>query len=243
MCVTILLHNIVKNYPVILANNRDELISRKFINPIFLCENPKIFGPKDLERGGTWLGINEHRIIVNVLNRYTGKTNFFGSKNFVSRGELVLELLKFNSINKILEKIKSLKLTDFLPFHLITVSKEKAFLIIKEDSIKIFDISNKIFIIGNLDPFKKWEKYNFGYNFLKNCNFNNLKETIKNLKALLTFHKGDKSIPSTDYAVNLGDFQTTSSSIIYFNSKTIFKFFNGFPTKNSKYSRYELNFR
>ncbi len=242
MCVTIILHKILKDYPLIIGNNRDEMIHRKFQPPQLICKNPKIFAPIDLEQGGTWIGINENRILVNILNKWTGTNNFFGSKNHISRGHLVVELLKLNSISKILNKIKKIKKNRFMPFQMLIADKDNIYIIIKNQDIKIYNISDeKIFIIGNLDPFQKWEKYDFGYNFLKKRNLNSLNEIFNSLKELLSTHNGDKNIPPVDYAVDIENFKTTSSSIVAINNNIIYEFLNGFPGKGH-YKRYMLNF-
>ena len=231
MCVTVIFHKFLKNYPLIIGNNRDEMINRRFSPPQILNHNPLIYGPKDLERGGTWLGVNEHKILINILNKWTGKKNFFGSEKYISRGQLVLELLKLKSIEEILEKINTIDLERYLPFHLLVADKDTAFVIIKNKSINISKITDKIFILGNINPFKKWEKYKFGYEFFKDKKLKNLNDIVENLKILLSIHNGNKNIPSLDYAVDLGDFKTTSSSIVALNDKITFNFLNGFPGK------------
>ncbi len=242
MCVTIILHNIIRNYPLIIGNNRDEMIYRKFLHPKFIYEKPKIFAPKDLEQGGTWIGINENKILVNILNKWTGKNNFFGSKNYISRGHLVIELLKLSSIDEMLKKIETIEKDKFMPFQLLIADKNNVYIIIKNKEIEIHNVSNeKIFILGNKDPFQKWEKYEFGYNFLKSKNLDSINEIFNSLKQLLSIHNGDKNIPPVDYAVDIGDFKTTSSSIIAINNNIIFEFLNGFPGKGN-YKKYVLNF-
>ena len=232
MCVTILFHRQFKDYPIILANNRDEMINRKFTFPQLLNKKPKIFGPKDLEKGGTWLGINEYGIVINILNKWSGKKKFFGSDKYISRGLLVLNLLKEKSIESIINILKNLELDKYLPFHLLVTNKNKAIVVLKDKEIKFYDISGKIFILGNLNPFEKWKKYEFGYKFINESKIKTPNDAIDTMKKLLKIHKGDKNIPSTDYAVKIGDFQTTSSSIVLLNKKVIFKFHNGFPGKS-----------
>jgi len=234
MCVSILFYKFNKDYPIILGNNRDEMINRKFSSPTILNSNPLIFGPKDLERGGTWLGVNQYKVLVNILNKWTGKKNFFGNNQNPSRGLLVLELLKFDSVKNIINEIRSINLDEYLPFQLLLVDKHNAFILIKDNDLEIIDITDKkIFVIGNIHPLENWEKYNFAYNFLKNQNLKDLKSIFESLEKLLKIHKGDKNIPSLDFAVKQGEFQTTSSSLIAINSNLIFKFIKGFPVNKS----------
>ncbi len=239
MCITIVFRKLSKEFPLIIGNNRDELIKRKFSPPQILCSNPKIIGPKDLERGGTWLGINKNRILVNILNKWTGNKNFFGSDKYISRGQLVVELLKLNSIEDMLKKIKSININNYLPFHLLIADENEAYVILHNNNLEIHNISDKnIFILGNINPFRQWEKYEYGYNFIKKKKINNYADIVSILKELLSYHNGNKDIPSIDYAVDLGNFRTTSSSIVMINKKLIYKFHNGFPHKNSLYKDY-----
>ena len=58
------------------------------------------------------------------------------------------------------------------------------------------------------------------------------------MKIILKYHKGDKNIPSCDYSVNLGEFQTTSSSILFLKQDRLFyNFANGNPI-NTDYQDY-----
>ncbi len=218
------------------------MIDRDFSSPSILNYSPLIFAPRDNEKGGTWIGINEHKIFVNILNRWTEEKSFFGSDDYISRGKLVFDLLKFDSLEKIKTYLQSINPIDYLPFNLIISDLNELFVITNNmKKLEFMKINKNIFIVGNIFPFEKWEKYKFGYNFLKTRNLNSTEKIINCLKQLLQYHKGSKNIPSTDYAVKLGNFQTTSSSIIAINKKIIYKFLNGFPP-NGVYKDYKVPF-
>ncbi len=238
MCVSIIFHNYFKDTPLIIANNRDEQVTRNFSPPLVLNHSPYIIGGKDLEKGGTWLGINENRIFVNILNKFVNKETFLGSNNYRSRGMLILDLLKMNSINKILDSLTTLNINDYLPFYLVVSDIKSVFFAKYDRGLNITDISDKLSIVGNLDPFSEWDKYNYAYERL-----NNIKEKqslFNTLKEVLKAQQGSKSIPSTDFSVNLGNFQTTSSTIVEFSSNDIGYFFaNGSPL-NSNYKNYSF---
>ena len=55
---------------------------------------PYIYAGKDKKAGGSWLGINKYGICVAILNR---KTSLKNSKNLESRGNLVINALKFKA--------------------------------------------------------------------------------------------------------------------------------------------------
>ncbi len=243
MCVSIILHNFIKDYPLILANNRDEMIDRNFAPPSILHKKPLIIGGIDLKKNGTWLGINEHNILINILNKWKENTPFSGADNYKSRGILVLDLLKESNIETIINKVKEISYNEYLPFYLIVSNLEKVYFIEFDEYINVKDISNQNFIAGNQDPFSNWEKFNTGKTFLKALKAKEIFTVRKTLKQLLKFQKGDFSIPSTDYSVNLGKFQTTSSTIVEINKNKInYLFANGKPISN-EYQNYSYLFK
>jgi len=239
MCVTIILKNYLKNIPLIIGNNRDELSSRNFTPPCVISESPYIVGGIDLLKGGTWLGINEKNIVINILNKFKNSRNFFGSDKYKSRGILVSNLLKLDSIEKVLQYIDSISLYEYLPFFLIVADKKKVFFVEYDEGINCREIFDSLFIVGNLNPFEtEWAKYKTGYLHFENLKDKEINKVLNELKSLLRIHRGDKNIPSEDYAVNLGDFCTTSSSILILNSKgKKYYFANGSPL-NTDYQDY-----
>jgi uncharacterized protein with NRDE domain len=78
-------------YKLILATNRDEFYARKTAPASWWPENPDILGGRDLEAGGTWLGMNRNGRLAMV-------TNFRDLKNIranaPSRGFLVSDYLE-----------------------------------------------------------------------------------------------------------------------------------------------------
>jgi uncharacterized protein with NRDE domain len=86
----------VENFPVIVAANRDEHYDRPSAPPTLWSTEPEIFAGKDLRAGGTWLGVNEHGLLVGILNRRANsEPNPLPHSR--SRGLLCLDLLKLKS--------------------------------------------------------------------------------------------------------------------------------------------------
>ena len=86
----------VDRYPVIVAANRDEHYDRPSAPPGLWSTKPNILAGKDLLAGGTWLGVNEHGLLVGILNR---RSNIESDPltQTRSRGLLCLDLLRLNS--------------------------------------------------------------------------------------------------------------------------------------------------
>src|SRR5687768_2185067 len=78
------------NYKLIVAANRDEFYNRKTAPAEYWKDNPEILGGRDLEAGGTWLGMTK-------TGRLSMITNYRDPKNInpkaPSRGQLVSDYL------------------------------------------------------------------------------------------------------------------------------------------------------
>jgi uncharacterized protein with NRDE domain len=90
MCLILVAWQAHSNFPLVVAANRDEFYAR----PTAPCErwpnSPEIIGGRDLEAGGTWLGVSEQGRFAAVTNvREPGI-----AKGSLSRGELTRNFLE-----------------------------------------------------------------------------------------------------------------------------------------------------
>lgn len=90
MCLLMILHRVSAQAPLMLAANREEYFDRPFDGPQTLAGPPKIFCGSDRRAGGTWLGVNQHGLVVAVTNRLKTWPPALPR----SRGALCLDLLK-----------------------------------------------------------------------------------------------------------------------------------------------------
>ncbi|MDG5786766.1 NRDE family protein [Evansella sp. AB-P1] len=91
MCIIGIALKSHEKYPFILAANRDEFFARPTLPAHFWEESPHIIGGKDLEKGGSWLGITTNGSIAALTNVREMVT---ASENAPSRGELVKGFLQ-----------------------------------------------------------------------------------------------------------------------------------------------------
>ena len=90
MCLIVFANNVHPKYKLIFAANRDEFYNRPSEQAEFWNDYPNLLAGKDLQAGGTWLGITKQ-------GRFAAITNFRDLKNHrndaPSRGKLTLDFL------------------------------------------------------------------------------------------------------------------------------------------------------
>ena len=121
MCTLVVMKNVFSGYPLVVAANRDEQFSRPAAAPTFKEEPHRILSPTDLERHGTWIGVNEWPLLVGLTNR-KGIPSVRGLR---SRGELVADALKRKTPASALESVMERVPDAYNAFHMvITDGKE-----------------------------------------------------------------------------------------------------------------------
>lgn len=91
MCLILLAWRVHPDYPLVVAANRDEAFARPTAPASFWAESPDVLAGRDLQAGGTWLGITRE-------GRFAALTNFrdpaADRPDAVSRGTLVSDFLR-----------------------------------------------------------------------------------------------------------------------------------------------------
>ena len=116
MCLLIFAHRAVQDYPLLLAANRDEFHARPTAAADFWPEYPTLLAGKDLEQGGTWMGVTRE-------GRFAAITNYRDPARTApaprSRGELPLDFLVGDaSPDAYLEKLRTHAM-DYAGFNLL----------------------------------------------------------------------------------------------------------------------------
>lgn len=93
MCLILFAHKTHPDYPLIVAANRDEAYARATAPAGFWQDFPMIYGGRDLELLGTWLGVTRHGKFAAVTNFRDGRSVKDALR---SRGELVANYLRGN---------------------------------------------------------------------------------------------------------------------------------------------------
>jgi uncharacterized protein with NRDE domain len=120
MCVLAFAWQAHPRWRLVVAGNRDELHARPAAPLARWDEPPHLLAGRDLQSGGTWLGVSEEGRFVVITN-----LRGFGAPvpDRVSRGALVTDLLAGHGAYHDPDRAE---LSDFNPFNLITADRTQA---------------------------------------------------------------------------------------------------------------------
>lgn len=133
-----------KNDEFVLTHNRDEEINRDSSKEIIEQKrfDKTYFSPVDERAKGTWIFYSED-FIACILNGGEEKPTHFKTSYKESRGIILLDLLKYNSVK---EYIETENLTDIAPFTIFVFERKNknAYLLYwNENELKVDDVSNQ----------------------------------------------------------------------------------------------------
>jgi len=74
VCTLTLAWQVFEDAPLLVAANRDELLDRPAEPPAARDWEAQVVAPKDAEADGTWIGYNEHGLLVAITNRWMDET-------------------------------------------------------------------------------------------------------------------------------------------------------------------------
>lgn len=126
MCTLVVFPGVSKNHPLVIAANRDEVPTRPSETPRHL--NDAVFAPRDLKRGGTWIGFSKRGFAVAITNRDRGSDR----KGSRSRGLIVTACLNASSREEALLEACRLPPWEYSGYHLLLADKDGASLIVND---------------------------------------------------------------------------------------------------------------
>lgn len=127
MCTLILFRNVFAFSPLFAAANRDERYDRPSEPLALELIEPDlpIWAPKDLEAGGTWIGVSRHGVFAAVLNRH----DVAPRGGCVSRGTLPLYALRHRTAREAAKNLSRLDGRAYDGFSLVVADADEAFLV------------------------------------------------------------------------------------------------------------------
>ena len=151
MCTLAIYFQVFPDYPVVIAANRDEYLARPALPPTTLLKNPHVIGGKDLQAGGTWLGINQYGLVAGLLNRQ--RVNH-GDPNpaLRSRGLLCLDVLRHRTAAEASGFLRAQRGADYNAFNLLMASREEAFVAYNRGGgLELVSLTPGMHLLTNLD--------------------------------------------------------------------------------------------
>ena len=123
MCTLAIYFQISREYPVVIAANRDEFYRRPASPPVPLAGDPWIVAGHDLTAGGTWFGVNGAEVAAGILNRRSPQPPDPARR---SRGQLCLEVLGAASVSTAAARLQRDDPQRYNPFNLLLASPQSA---------------------------------------------------------------------------------------------------------------------
>ncbi len=200
MCLIILSLKTFKDYPFVIAANRDEFYNRPAQAAAFWNEHPYLLAGKDLKDGGTWLGITRN-------GKFAALTNFRDLRNInesaPSRGNLVKNFL-INNITA--EEYSEILLSEgriYNGFNLICGNLKKLFYFSNING-KVEIINEGIHGLSNHLLNTNWPKVDSGKKKLKDLLASNHVEANRIFELLYDeTPAADNKLPDTGVGIQL----------------------------------------
>lgn len=218
MCIVIIGFKVVKDYPLVLGVNRDELYERGGEPPALRFGRPVIFCGRDPKAGGTWMGLNQHGLLVAITDR----AGDYIAKERRSRGLLCLDALQQSKPKEVTKFLRTeLKKRVYNPFNLFYGNTEDALLVSYEEgehSVKKLDTGVHYLANGDLND-QENPKLRRAKSLLEQSALGTIGEAIESLKSVLTDHGDEENSPICEHGEDTG---TLSSTIVALGRRNIF---------------------
>jgi uncharacterized protein with NRDE domain len=149
MCTLIILNQVHPDFPVIIAANRDEYYSRESRPPSLLGPDRAILAGLDEVGGGTWLGATKSGFLVALTNQRSEHPVEVSKR---SRGLIVLDALRANSVEAVCQQLEALHPSDSNPFNLLFGTAQGlkiGYCHSEQESIRIMDIPRGVQVLPN----------------------------------------------------------------------------------------------
>lgn len=208
-----------EDVPLLVAANRDEFLDRPSAEPRVIAYDPDVFGGQDLIAGGTWFGVNEHAMVVGLLNRRRADGPDPSRR---SRGLLCLEMLQCRSPDQAMERLRAADGRAYNSFNLLVADARQAFVATNPDTrVQVDRLEAGVHLLTNLalnDPTcPRIAKSSELFRAVRVPTANAVEAVVPELRAILSDHTTalDPRAQVIDtLCVHLPGYGTRSSSIV-----------------------------
>lgn len=156
MCILFVAVNQHKDYPLVIAANRDEFFARETAESHYWKPSQNILAGKDLVAGGTWMGVNKQGYLASLTNiRDPSKVN----PDAISRGELVSQYLQ-NPFDNYGQQLSNSK--DRYNGYNLLFGKWDKLAVYNNHSCELQTLTDGYYGLSNADLNSPWPKINKG---------------------------------------------------------------------------------
>ena len=147
VCTLTLAWQVFEDAPVVVAANRDELFDRPSESPSARDWEAAVVAPMDQDAGGTWLGYNEHGLLIGITNRWTdGPVDADRS-----RGLLVRDALGYETATDACRFVeRELDARTYDGFNLVMADEAAAFLVEHDGARIVRNLQPGIHVVVNV---------------------------------------------------------------------------------------------
>lgn len=214
MCTIIIAFKVFGNFPLVVAANRDELLDRPSEHPQLREGDPLVLAPRDLVRGGTWIGVNESGVLVALTNRIDVKSRW----GRMSRGLIVTDTLQYHSASEAFLSAQKLHGHSLNGFNMIIADSSDLYLL-RGDGQDIHNFVEQpgLLVVSNQGVGRELEVSTSRrvQNVLNKWQTINHKPTLDSLVPLLDIHADERYGTCINEPEN--NYGTKSSSIVRLN--------------------------
>src|ERR1700754_2133485 len=199
MCLIAFAWNVHPRWRLLLVGNRDEFHERPSA-PLARWDKPGIVAGRDLQAGGTWLGVADGGRVSAVTNVRDPRDVHGG----LSRGLLPVESLTDGSAHEHAEALRR-RAADYRPFNLLTFDGQSAYYIGNRPKARVAKIDPGVHGLSNADFNAPWPKTKAACEKLSLWIYGDNEGDFESLFEILA-HEGtwpDNVLPDTGVGIDL----------------------------------------
>ncbi|PSP85454.1 hypothetical protein BRC96_01595 [Halobacteriales archaeon QS_6_64_34] len=237
MCTIVLAWQVFEATPIAFAANRDERIERQSEPPAVRQWGVEVIAPADAEAEGTWVGYNEHDLLVAVTNRWTD-TDLAGER---SRGLVVRDCLRHESAEDAARAVEgAVREAEYAGFNLLLADENAALLLEWDGQLAVRNFQPGVHVVVNVgaDGDYRIPGFRADAGERQAANADRLRDVMQvepgeGVEAWLD--RAGETIADHDYGVCVhGDgFGTRSSSLITIGDGSRYEFADGPPCETA----------
>ncbi|HET7301379.1 MAG TPA: NRDE family protein [Oleiagrimonas sp.] len=154
MCLIAFAWNVHPRWRLLLLGNRDEAHARPSAPLAHWDDVPRIMAGRDLEAGGTWMGVDQHGragVVTNVRDPAAGKSG-------ASRGLLIADYLRDEASATAYAQHLLTAASGYRPFNLLVFDADRAFYLGNQPAPRLQVVKAGVHGLSNADFNAPWPK-------------------------------------------------------------------------------------